>query len=91
MAKTSNQPKSQNDKAVWWVGCFLFLVTIYFNSRTQDPFNAPKFWVLLLGAAWLSGYSIHYLQGNRKNIPAAIKRSITLITIFISFLTISIR
>jgi len=89
MAKTSNQPKSQNDKAVWWVGCFLFLVTIYFNSRTQDPFNAPKFWVLLLGAAWLSGYSIHYLQENRKNLPAVIKRSITLITIFISFSTIS--
>jgi len=89
MAKTSNQPKSQNDKAVWWVGCFLFLVTIYFNSRTQDPFNAPKFWVLLLGAAWLSGYSIHYLQENRKNLSAVIKRSITLITIFISFSTIS--
>jgi len=89
MSKTSNQPKSQNDKAVWWVGCFLFLVTIYFNSRTQDPFNAPKFWVLLIGAAWLFGYLISYLQENRKNLPVPIKKSIILILIFIIFSTIS--
>jgi len=87
--KTSKQSKSQNDKAVWWVGCFLFLITIYFNSRTQDPFNAPKFWVLLTGAAWLFGYLISYLQENRKNLPEPIKKSIILVIIFISFSTIS--
>jgi len=89
MSKTSNQLKSQNDKAVWWVGCFLFLVTIYFNSRTQDPFNAPKFWLLLIGAAWLFGYLISYLQENKKNLPEPIKKSIILILIFIIFSTIS--
>jgi len=89
MVKTSNQLKSQNDKAVWWVGCFLFLVTIYFNSRTQDPFNAPKFWLLLIGAAWLFGYLISYLQENKKNLPEPIKKSIILILIFIIFSTIS--
>jgi len=89
MAKASNLPKSQGDKSVWWVGCFLFLVTIYFNSRTQDPFNAPKFWVLLIGAAWLSGYLISYLRENKKNLQGIISRSVALIILFISFLTVS--
>jgi hypothetical protein len=89
VSKVSNQPKSQGDKAVWWVGCILFLVTIYFNSRAQDPFNAPKFWVLLIGAAWLSGYLISYLRENKKNLKGLINRSFTLVIIFISFLTVS--
>ena len=89
MNKASNLPKSQNDKAVWWVGCFLFLVTIYFNSRAQDPFNAPKFWVLLIGAAWLSGYLISYFRENKKNLQGIINRSVILIIVFISFSTIS--
>jgi hypothetical protein len=89
MVKTSNLPKSQSDKAVWWVGSFLFLVTIYFNSTVQDPFNAPKFWVLLIGAAWLFGYLISYLRENINNIEREIKKSIVLVTIFISFSTIS--
>ena len=89
MTKTSNLLKTQGDKAVWWVGSFLFLVTIYFNSRTQDPFNAPKFWVLLIGAAWLFGYLIAYLQKNKKNLQGVIKKSIILVTIFTGFSTIS--
>jgi len=89
MAKTTNLPKSQGDKAVWWVGCFLFLVTIYFNSKAQDPFNAPKFWVLLIGAAWLSGYLISYFRENKKNLQGIINRSVILIIVFISFSTIS--
>jgi O-antigen ligase len=89
MAKTADLPKSQGDKAVWWVGCFLFLVTIYFNSRAQDPFNAPKFWVLLIGAAWLSGYLISYFRENKKNLQGIINRSVILIIVFISFSTIS--
>ena len=89
MAKTSNIPKSQSDKAVWWVGTFLLLVTVYFNSRTQDPFNAPKFWVLLIGAAWLSGYLILYLYEHRRTMQGIVKKAIILSTIFISFLTLS--
>ena len=50
--------KSIDRKVIWWVGAFLLLVTSYFNSKTQDPFNSPKFWVLLLGGAWLLGHLI---------------------------------
>ena len=67
----------------------MFLVTIYFNSRAQDPFNAPKFWVLLIGAAWLSGYLISYLRKNIKNLQGIIYRSVAIIFVFLSFLTIS--
>ncbi len=67
----------------------MFLVTIYFNSRSQDPFNAPKFWVLLIGAAWLLGYLVSYLRGNIKNLQGVIKKSVLLVIIFISFATIS--
>ncbi len=52
--------KTNDRKVIWWVGVFLLLVTSYFNSKTQDPFNSPKFWVLLLGAAWLLGYLISF-------------------------------
>ena len=90
MRKTSNLPKPQSDKAVWWIGCFLFSVTIYFNSRVQDPFNAPKFWVLLIGASWLLGYLISYLQKNKTNLQSIEKKSIYLVIIFISFMTISV-
>jgi hypothetical protein len=67
----------------------LFLVTIYFNSRSQDPFNAPKFWVLLIGAAWLLGYLVSYLRGNIKNLEGVIRKSVVLVIIYISFSTIS--
>ena len=63
--------KSIDRKVIWWVGAFLLLVTSYFNSKTQDPFNSPKFWVLLLGAAWLLGYLISFRkQSNSLNSRA---------------------
>ena len=67
----------------------MFLVTIYFNSRSQDPFNAPKFWILLIGAAWLIGYLVSYVRENRNNLQGVIKKSVVLVIIFISCATIS--
>ena len=33
--------------------------TLYFNSAIQDPFNSPKFWIIMLLAGWvLSGIAI---------------------------------
>lgn len=32
------------------------LITLYFNSRIQDPFNSPKMWLLMLLAGSLIGY-----------------------------------
>ena len=47
---------------------FSCIITLYFNPQLQDPFNAPKQWILLASSAWLLGYLIldrKYLSGNR--------------------------
>jgi len=56
MAKIKNSQSQKSERAIFWLGLFTFLTTIYFNAQTQDPFNAPKFWILILGASWLIGF-----------------------------------
>jgi O-antigen ligase len=90
MNKKINQPKSLEKKAIWWVGFFLFAITIYFNSKVQDPFNAPKFWVLLIGAAWLLGYLASYLSKSRNQLSRSTKQSYLLASLFILVSTISL-
>jgi O-antigen ligase len=90
MSKKVVQSKSLDKKAVWWVGFFLFAVTIYFNSKAQDPFNAPKFWVLLVGAAWILGYLISYLKNSRDDFSPLIKKIFLLTLAFLAFSTISL-
>ncbi len=90
MSKKVVQSKSLDQKAVFWVGLFLFAITIYFNSKAQDPFNAPKFWVLLVGAAWLLGYLISYLRSSRDEFTGLIKKTFFLALIFVAFSTISL-
>jgi O-antigen ligase len=38
-----------------WLFYSSLLITIYFNSKISDPFNSPKFWLLIVSAAFLSG------------------------------------
>ncbi len=38
-----------------WLLNSSLVITIFFNSRISDPFNSPKFWILLMSAAILSG------------------------------------
>ena len=52
------KPLLLNSKIVSWVFNFAILITIYFDSKIQDPFNSPKFWVLLLSASWLLGHLV---------------------------------
>lgn len=35
------------------------IITLFFNSRIQDPFNSPKMWLLFFLAAWLVGQLIN--------------------------------
>jgi O-antigen ligase len=53
--KTSKKQKDfQNGISNW----FLILITsisLYFNSRIQDPFNSPKMWLLLLVGSLIIG------------------------------------
>jgi O-antigen ligase len=86
-----NMIKTMNSKnnTVAWILNFAILITIVFHPRIQDPFNSPKFWVLLLSASWLSSALIM----EKINLPADDKRvykSVYIIVIlYIIFLIIS--
>lgn len=90
MNKKINSSKSIESKAIWWVGFFLFAVTVYFNSKVQDPFNAPKFWVLLVGAAWLLGHLFALLKQSKPGFTRLLKQSYLIISFFLLTLTISL-
>ena len=60
--------------------CF---VTLYFNSKIQDPFNSPKFWLLLISASWVSGI---FIIKFRKFKSIQVKRNfLVIVSIFIFF------
>ena len=82
--------KSIDRKVIWWVGAFLLLVTSYFNSKTQDPFNSPKFWVLLLGAAWLLGYLISFHKQSILLNSRALRFTQILLLLFIGASTLTL-
>jgi len=82
--------KPYDRKVIWWAGLFLLLVTSYFNSKTQDPFNSPKFWVLLLGAAWLLGYLITFRKQPKLLNSKAIKFTQILLLLFIGASTLAL-
>ena len=82
--------KSIDRKVVWWVGAFLLLVTSYFNSKTQDPFNSPKFLVLLLGAAWLLGYLISFRKQSILLNSQALRFTQILLLLFIGASTLAL-
>ena len=82
--------KSIDRKVIWWVGAFLLLVTSYFNSQTQDPFNSPKFWLLLLGAAWLLGYLISFRKQSILLNSRALRFTQILLLLFIGASTLAL-
>jgi O-antigen ligase len=52
--------KSTDIFPVRWVYGSLIATTLFFNSSLADPFNSPKMWIVLLLAAWISGYVISF-------------------------------
>lgn len=53
----------ENSSILWWIFGGCAITTLYFNSKIQDPFNAPKMWIIILIAAWLSG---HIIANNKR-------------------------
>lgn len=57
--------------AIWGTAA----LTLYFNSKLMDPFNSPKFWILMIIGSWLLGYLINIFLFNAKStikIPKSI-------------------
>ena len=44
------------------------IVTLYFNTKFEDPFNVPKQLVLFLGSAWVAGHVIYAFRHRRPEI-----------------------
>ena len=67
VAKKKNIQKSADFSAQWVLALGAALVTLYFNSKIQDPFNSPKLWLLVLLAAWSAGHLLIGLKIFYKN------------------------
>jgi O-antigen ligase len=52
--KRSTEIAKSNPVSLIFYGALF--VTLYFDSKAQDPFNSPKFWALMLLSAVLTGY-----------------------------------
>lgn len=79
----SNVKVLEDSTIIWWIFGGSALVTLYFNSKIQDPFNAPKMWILLMVAAWLLGHSIFNNKGIL--VKKDLKKFLALIIIFLLF------
>jgi hypothetical protein len=56
--KKNNSATAVMQKPIFLVIYVASFITLYFNPSLQDPFNAPKQWILLISSAWLIGYLI---------------------------------
>jgi O-antigen ligase len=61
---------------IWILLLTSAIVTLYFNSRAQDPFNTPKLIILVLSSAWLLG---HLLVSYKNEKPQLKSRDIVLL------------
>lgn len=60
MQKFKQQRKPTDASPVRWIFGGLAVITLYFQTNLNDPFNSPKMWILAFVAAWLVGYIISF-------------------------------
>ena len=87
--KKINTTKMNNDRPMRWTLNSAVSITLIFNQFITDPFNSPKFWLLMLCASLIFGYSLNKkldLEIGDKNFYKIIKTLILayLISSFIS-------
>jgi O-antigen ligase len=80
-----NSQKIKLTKPTKFIVVGMTLITIYFNPNLQDPFNAPKFWILLV----LAGALIPYLLMSSDTKKSTNKTINYLLIIFAAFGTLS--
>jgi len=87
MKSTASAKNSLDLSPIRWILGGLVAVTLYFQTTLADPINSPKSWILLVVAAWLSGYVISF----RKIIflVKPLKNSTCLVLVFLFFLTLA--
>ena len=80
MQKVKQQSKSTDASPVRWIFGGLAVITLYFQTNLNDPFNSPKMWILAFVSAWLIGYIISF-----KKIILINKNLKTLFFILVAF------
>lgn len=86
--KTASSKKIENSRVSTILFLCISVVIIYFNPNLQDPFNSPKFWLLMLTAAVLSGYLLFSVFGKNNNY--IIKQLFILLTLLNLFGLLSV-
>ena len=81
--------KSSSTQAMNWllVGCSL--VTLFIWSNLNDPFNAPKSWVMFIAGAYLAGWCGFQIKGSLKEKVLRIAFYLSasyLVVLFVAFL-----
>jgi O-antigen ligase len=79
----------QDYRQVNWIFGGAAATTIYFNTKIQDPFNAPKFWILLLMTSWLLGFITLDLIKENKIFLNSLKIPLIVLSLFVISLFIS--
>lgn len=54
------------------------IIVLFFNPKLQDPFNAPKLWLLMLLAAALFGYLLFPNKNNSNHIDSKVKYTLVI-------------
>lgn len=76
--------KSTYSSSIWFLIFGLAAVTLYFNTKANDPFNTPKLIILLILSGWLLGHVFkRYLK---RNLEVS-KKEFTYLTVAIGFIS----
>ncbi len=81
--------KTKKDSSLQFVLTFSAVITLYFNSQIQDPFNSPKLWLLLILASILVTsvlFSIKHIKSNTLFLQTYLVLGLLLLTQFVSVL-----
>lgn len=54
--KKISKSEIQSENKIRWIFFGGLFITLYFDIQSQDPFNSPKFWLLILFTSILLGY-----------------------------------
>jgi O-antigen ligase len=80
---------SAKSSSSWLLLTSASLITAYFNTNLQDPFNTPKMIILMLSASWFLGHLLDFIR-NKKIVHKHDNKILILSTMFIVSMLISL-
>ena len=83
MKRSTRITKTTDTNPIRWIYACLISVTLYFQTNLADPFNSPKLLILMVFAAWQTGYVLSY-----RNIIFSIKPIKYLAILILAFIGI---